>query len=271
MHETASIETTLHYRNPDYVPGDERTRRDPRRVRIHDARPLADRLSLDSNGFILWRQRTAVTDFYDEDQIGTRYRPEVERWITQLTGAERVLTFRWKLRTSAAHKPDPRQEGPAEGVHVDYDLPTVRVFLESIVGAEEAARLRDRRLLLVNVWRGITPVERKPLALCDARTVSPGDLRPSPIRERVPGTAVGSNMVGRQLWGYNLIFNPEHRWYYFPRLQPDEALVFKLCDSDAWRPQLVAHSAIDDPTSAPAAPDRESFEMRTIAIMPAHG
>ena len=51
--------------------------------------------------------------------------------------------------------------------------------------------------------------------------------------------------------GYNLAHNPNHRWCYVPSMRPEEALVFKLCDTDEDRVQWSAHTAFDDPTSPP--------------------
>ena len=58
---------------------------------------------------------------------------------------------------------------------------------------------------------------------------------------------------------------PRHRWWFFPDLTADEALLFKLHDSDhsvAWR---APHTAFEAPYAAQANP-RESVELRTIAF-----
>ena len=47
-------------------------------VAVRDARPLADQLSLDEQGFVLRPHPTAVADFYDEEQLKAVYYPEVE-------------------------------------------------------------------------------------------------------------------------------------------------------------------------------------------------
>jgi hypothetical protein len=60
-------------------------------------------------------------------------------------------------------------------------------------------------------------------------------------------------------------YRPGHRWWYFPDMRVDEALVFKLHDTDhdvAWR---VPHAAFHDEQAAGAHP-RESIELRTIAF-----
>ena len=66
--------------------------------------------------------------------------------------------------------------------------------------------------------------------------------------------------------GLNMAYNPKHEWYYYPQMQPDEALVFRLFDTADPDWHMSGHTAIVDPTSRPGAPKRESFEVRTIAI-----
>jgi len=116
--------------------------------------------------------------------------------------------------------------------------------------------------MLINLWRPITPVERTPLAVCDASTVLREDLFDSEIRG-------GLGDAGRaSLYGFNLAYSADHRWYYVPGMQPEEVLAFKLFDSDPTRVQFTAHSAFTDPTSPPDAAPRESIEVRTISFMP---
>lgn len=263
------VEAELKYRNPATPPAGKAAltsssapnRYDPRRVRIYDARPYTTSLDLERNGFVLVQHATQVTDFFDDAQVRGMYRAEIEHLVASLTGAERVLTFRWKWRHSG-EKVDPRQEDPAQGVHIDYDLETIRHFVRAIAGEADAARLLEMRLVLINVWRPLVPVECKPLALCDAATMSTADQHLAIIRDR------SDEMPDVPMAGYNPSFNSAHHWYYFPHMVPGEALVFKLCDSDSARVQFTAHSTIDDPTSPPGAAPRQSFEIRTIAAIP---
>ena len=120
--------------------------------------------------------------------------------------------------------------------------------------------LAKRRFINMNLWRPIKPVERMPLGICDAQSVSRKDLVPIMISGR-PGDPPGP------FSGYNLAYNPAHRWYYYPNQQPDEVLAFKIFDSDQSRPYLAAHTAFDDPTSRADAPKRLSHEIRTIAFI----
>ena len=56
------------------------------------------------------------------------------------------------------------------------------------------------------------------------------------------------------------------RWFHFPRLSPDEAILIKGYDSAEDVARFAAHSAFDDPASPPDAPERESIETRALVI-----
>ena len=119
------VETSLNFTHPDSdrqlldrIDRSKSVRRfDPRTVQIFDARPIAEKFSLDQNGFALLRRSTAVTDFHDPEQAQRVYYPEIERLIRELTGAERVLAFGAALRTDS---PDRREELRQLGPQVDW-------------------------------------------------------------------------------------------------------------------------------------------------------
>ncbi|HVG50497.1 MAG TPA: CmcJ/NvfI family oxidoreductase, partial [Xanthobacteraceae bacterium] len=239
----------------------------PRTIRIHDARPIARDFSIEKNGFELVTQKTACKDFSDAAHVSTVYFREIEKLIKERTGAERVLIFGPALRTdSPSRGADVRQ--PATAPHVDYSEKMVRYFIGDMLGEAEAERLKSRRVMLINVWRPLRTVERSPLALCDAATVTRDDLVLAYVKGSVASKPGEEPLVSE---GYNVFFNEAQRWYYFPRQQADEVLVFRLCDSDRDAIQLTAHTAFDDPTGGPDAAYRQSYEIRTIAIMPPLG
>jgi hypothetical protein len=83
------------------------------------------------------------------------------------------------------------------------------------------------RFALINVWRNIAdePVATHALALCDAQTVTPGDLS---VFELHYADRVGENYFSKQA--------PGHEWYYYPAMTRDEALLIKQWDSAGpWR------------------------------------
>jgi hypothetical protein len=241
-------------REKSYWPADEHV------MSVESMRPYADALSLEKNGFVLVRQPTAVKNFYDADEVHRVYFPEVIELVKRLNGAEKVIVFGEVARTDATGSTDGQL--PAYGAHIDYGDRSVRDFAGNVLGREEAARWLQGRYVLMNLWRPITPIHRTPLALCDASTVVESDLNDSEVR----GGLMDPDRPS--LFGYNLSYNPQHRWFYAPLMQPDEVLVFKLFDSDHGRIQWTGHTAIDDPATESDAPSRESFEVRTISFFP---
>jgi hypothetical protein len=227
-------------------------------VTIHDVRPEIGQLSFDRNGFVVVDEPTDVTEFTDEAELA-RYCRQTERLVRRLTGADKVVSFGPIIRTNATGAHGHNQ--PAFGAHVDYGARTVADFTRDLLPEEEAERRLEGRHMLINVWRPITMVESAPLALCDASTVKREDLFDSEV---VGGLG---DFNRRSLWGFNLAYTPDHRWYWVPHMQPWEAMVFKLFDSDPGAVQLTAHSAFDDPTAPPDAEPRQSVELRTIAYL----
>jgi hypothetical protein len=116
------------------------------------------------------------------------------------------------------------------------------------------------RFAEINVWRAIRgPIESSPLALCDARSLVVSDI--------VPIDLVCRERVG-EIYGF--LYNPKPRWYYFPRLERDEAILLKCYDSkEDGRARFTAHSAFQDPTSPVDAAPRESIEVRALVFWPA--
>jgi hypothetical protein len=231
---------------------------DDHEMTVTDARPLRKELSVAANGFTLLQHRSAVRDFFDPAQIEQVLVPEVTELAKQINGAARVLAFGPVARTD---DPASRQGRlPSFGAHVDYGRRTIEDITREMLG-EEAGQWLERRVVLMNFWRPIAPVFSSPLALCDASTVEAGDLHPSEVR----GGLMDANRP--PLFGFNLSFNPAHRWYYVPRMQPDELFAFKLYDSEPSVPQWTGHTAIVDPDTPPGAPARQSMEIRTISFI----
>ena len=224
---------------------------------ILDGRAVADKLSLEREGFIFVHHDTKVRDFYDEVEVRSVYYPEIEQLVKETSGAKRVLVFDHTLRSADSAMREAKQiSGPVRNAHNDYTEwsgpQRVRDLLRN-----EADELLKRRFAVVQVWRPIrNPVQREPLAIADARSIG--------TKELIPSSRVYPDRVGEV---YHCTFNPEHRWYYFPNMQRNEAVVFKTFDSSKdGRARWTAHTAFDDPTSPPDAPPRESIEMRTLAF-----
>jgi hypothetical protein len=230
---------------------------DPHTVTLHNGRLVPDGFVLERNGFRFIEHDTRMRDFFDEDEIARIYYPEMEALIKRETGASRVVVFDHTLRTADDEMREAKKiREVVRRVHNDYTEWSGPQRVRDLLG-DEAEGLLEKRFAVVQCWRPIRhPVETFPLALCDARSMTPDDFIIS--ERRYP------NRVGQT---YAVKYNPNHQWYWFPRMRRDEALVFKVFDSAKdGRARWTAHTAFDDPTSPPGARPRESIEIRTLAF-----
>jgi hypothetical protein len=231
---------------------------EPHSLAIHDIRPISETVSLDLEGFALVRQKSSVKDFYDEDEIKNVYYPEAERLIKAATGADRVFIFDHTVRKRVQGVAD-RDGGlrqPVARVHVDHTEKSGPQRVRDLIPGE-AEELLKGRVQIINLWRPIRgPLLDSPLAVCDARTVKSDEL--------VASDLVYPNRVGET---YSVKYNPDHQWFYVPRMTADEALLLKCFDSKTdGRARFAPHSAFIDPTTPADAPPRESIELRTLVF-----
>ena len=187
---------------------------------IHNARLHSDPFVLDREGFRFVRHDTAVADFFDEDQVRRVYYPEIEALVKAESGASRVVVFDHTLRTADDEQREARKiREVVRRVHNDYTEWSGPQRVRDLL-PQEADDLLQRRFAIVQVWRPIRhPVESFPLAICDARSIAPDDFV---VNERRYPNRIGQT--------YAITYNPEHRWYWLPRMRREEALVFKVYD-----------------------------------------
>eukprot|EP00899_Mesostigma_viride_P018356 jgi/Mesvir1/26521/Mv16177-RA.1 len=276
---------------------------------MESGRGSVEPVKLDVHGFELRQSATEHEDFYDKSSVVGKYYPECERIVRAATGASFVAAFDHNVRgrsiTGRSLPGGTTAQGPAPAVHGDYTLtsapqrladlgqpPKVNDVLRSTLGdkpllSEDLCRRvleQGSRFAIINVWRNIRPepVQNSPLGCCDARTVAAEDLVVFELRY---ADRIGEN--------YFVVHNPAHRWFYFPHMTRDEALLIKQWDSagtfarqhggvgDAGHDPVggeddahggdflstfAAHSAFADPTSTPGAPERESIEVRCMVV-----
>jgi hypothetical protein len=256
-----TVDTGVKPVNETFGPNNIRRRvtgeQDVRQITIRDGRPLAGELDLDVTGFEFVEHRTRVRDFFDAEELKRVYYPEVEALVREVSGASRVVAFDHTLRSGDGAEREARLvREPVLNVHNDYTEWSGPQRVRDIL-PDEADKLLKRRFAIIQVWRAINqPIQSNPLAIADARSLAEKDL----IRaeRRYP------NRVGET---YRVGYNPAHRWYYFPRMRRDEALVFKVFDSATdGRARFTAHTSFEDPTTPAGAPARQSIEARTLAF-----
>jgi len=225
-------------------------------MEITDGR-TAGRTTLDENGFVFVEHETAVKDFFDSEELKRVYYPEVAALIKQQSGAKRVQVFDHTLRSGDEAEREARLvREPVLSAHNDYTEWSGPNRVRELL-PEEAESLLKGRFAIIQVWRAINqPIQSNPLAIADAKSIAPEDLL---IAERRYPHRVGQT--------YRLKYSPRHRWFYFPRMRRDEALVFKVFDSQAdGRARFTPHTSFDDPSTPPGAPPRQSIEARALVF-----
>ena len=228
-----------------------------RAVQVLDGRAAAEPFSLERHGFLLVEHPTAVRDFFDAGELQRVYYPEVAALIAQVSGAQRVQVFDHTMRSGDEAEREARLlREPVLSAHNDYTDWSGPNRVREVMGAEAEALLQ-RRFAIIQCWRAINrPIESNPLAIADARSIPAEDLL---VAERRYPHRIGQT--------YRLKYSPGHRWFYFPRMRRDEALVFKVYDSETdGRARFTPHTSFEDPGTPPGAPPRQSIEARALVF-----
>jgi hypothetical protein len=229
----------------------------PTQVEIHNARLLAVPATLDVQGFVRVDKPSAVPDLEDEAQVRQLYYAEADALIREQTGAVKTVIFDHTIRIDQPGREAAGLREPVRYVHNDQTERSAVRRVRDHLPAEEAEQRLQKRFAIINLWRPIgAPVFTTPLAVCDASSIDPADFLPSDLVYR--------DKVGET---FSLRANPNHRWYYYPQLRPEEALLLKIYDSSTHGvARAGAHTAFDDPTTAVDAPPRRSIELRVLVF-----
>jgi hypothetical protein len=232
---------------------------DVREVDIHDGWGMADRLSVDREGFEIHEFDPSFRQFDDEAAILGRFYPQVVDFVQRHTGAREVVVFDHTIRKRMPSdlKVQTEVQRPAVMlVHSDYTVISGPQRVRDIMG-ERAEPLLQRRVAFFNVWKPLYQrVEELPLAMVDAQTHDDGDMLRMDLKYRERTGEI-----------YVMRFGQKHRWMYFPQMQPHHALLLKTYESSTdGRCRFMGHSAFEDPNTPPDAPRRESIEVRTMAF-----
>ncbi|KAF2724492.1 hypothetical protein K431DRAFT_343848 [Polychaeton citri CBS 116435] len=240
-----------------HEPGD-----DAHAVTVTDGWHRADSFSVDKEGFAVlnFTSHYPSDRWHDEDHVHDSFYPEVVELLKQEFGAKRVLVFDHTIRTKVnvakklTQETNTSQRAPVRLVHCDYTAESGPIRVKQLL-PEEANDLLARRVAFFNVWKPLNKVEEQPLAMCDVTSSPPDNYFKLHLRYR---DRSGENYVMR--------YSPEHKWWYFPHMEPDKCIVLKTYESDTDRARFVGHTAFDDPESRPDAPARQSIEIRTICF-----
>jgi hypothetical protein len=253
----------------------------PHAVQIRDGRSIKDHFSLDVHGFVLAPRGSSVRDFFDKEEVDRTYLGEVEDTIKALTGATRVVSRGWMVRTSGDMSRHQRQvvgythqggvQPPASEAHVDF-TPRIAERMASQVYRDTFPEGQGyTRFIATSLWRAFSePPQDWPLALCDARSVGHDEGTPNTLHivDQLPDEKTmlrdipeEESLIAAAIFHYN----PNHRWWYFSNMTRDEVVLLKFHDSDRSKAMRVPHTAFRD-TTFPNAKPRSSIECRSFAF-----
>ena len=252
----------------------------PFKVRVRDGRAIRKHFTLDTHGFVLADRPSAVTDFYNKEEVDRLYPAEVAESVKALTGATFVAPGGWMLRNSGDMSRFKRADGPythqggvqppAGEAHIDTEPSRADRQARAIYERVRPDGPGYKRFIYSSFWRTFSdPPQDCPLAVCDNRSVGDDEGVPNVlyIVDKIPeGEAMFAPMPDADQSAAAIFkYNPAHRWWYFSHMNRDEALLLKFHDSDrsvAWR---TPHTAFWD-TSFPDRKERASIECRSVAF-----
>lgn len=272
-----AVDTTIDYLIPTskvnrrfWAPGKEYNTGEyqPYPVTIRNARLNAEPITLDTHGFCLSSQPSAIVNFRDHDELARDYPAEVIAIARRLTGADLVIPMAGQLRS-----PVISGEGvqpPAAEAHVDFNTQSAQRIARRLYDKAMPDGPGFDRFIAFSLWRTFSAAPQDwPLALCDFRSVGDEDAVANvkvDVDEIPTGDALFAPIEGEEEMTAATIFhnNPAHRWFYFPDMTADEVIFIKFHDSDHDRAWRAPHTAFHDIGRANAV-TRESYEFRAVA------
>jgi hypothetical protein len=239
----------------------------PQNVIVRNAR-LAGPFTLDDHGFCLGHHHTDITDWERNYGPDTPYAGEVGEVAKRLSGADFVVPMGGMIRNS--RKTSATVQPPAAEAHVDFTQRCAERIAGNLYKRANPQGPGFRRFIAFSLWRALSPPPQEmPLALCEGRSVRDDEGTHNTkvdVNEIPTGDALFAPIEGEENMSAATILHhsPDHRWWYYPDMIPDEVIFIKFYDSDhrtAWR---CPHTAFRD-SSRPDANERRSIEFRAIA------
>jgi len=224
-------------------------------ILVHDIRAdhAAGETSLERSGFTLEKHKTAVRDFRDEAHVADVYYREIEDVVARVTGAHRVFARSHLIRTET---PIDFNDGYARFVHCDYNMKRLEEMSEAVLAQYGVEPRPNWVYAWFNTWQPFDhPAINNPLAFIDWQTLPEDDVIDYFYTGRNQDSLVAAP-----------VYNPDHRWCYFPDMTPDEILVFKQMDGRRINSVYCPHTSFDVPNTPEDSPPRRSCEGRLLAV-----
>jgi hypothetical protein len=224
-------------------------------VEIQNGRKDGTR-SVDIQGFQFLNHVSSVTEYHNDTLVKEVFYEEVKDILLQnVPGAKRVEIFDHTRRASTADlRKDLNCREPSAIIHNDYTAKSANKRLNDML-PDEAQVLSKKRFAIVNLWRSIAgTVQSVPMAFCDSTSI---DIQQDLVSvKRLANDRIGELQMA--------LHSPRHRWYYFPLMTSEEAVIFKTFDSEASVNQFTLHTALDG--VGDASVPRQSIEIRAFVF-----
>ena len=265
MSNTSLVSTKVRYINSEWKGRDEAPRigsKESRRentayqdINVHDARPriIKDEIGLEKTGFTLVENVSSCSNFRDEKVIKEIYLPEMRNLICQVTGAAAAYHYGFLVRTE---KPVDFNDGYARFVHCDYNVERIESMSHDVLRDNGVEPKKGELYAWFNTWQPFdNPAINNPLAFIDAGSLPREDVIDYYYTGRNRDSLVAAP-----------VYNPNHRWCYFPEMTIDEVIILKQMDQRPDRVLYCPHTSFDNPTAESEAPPRRSIETRVLAV-----
>ncbi|MFN0027058.1 MAG: CmcJ/NvfI family oxidoreductase [Acidimicrobiales bacterium] len=225
-------------------------------VLVQDARAATGEFGLELSGFAL-RAHPATDVGATNAEARASYREAMLELVRQESGATRTVLFADLVRTE-----DTTDFNTAYSrfVHCDYNLASTRRMSHDLLRHRGLQPDDAASYAWYNTWQPFDhDATQNPLAVLDVRSLDASDIIPY----RYSGYS-GEDGEGGLVSAP--VFNPLHRWYFYPDMTPSEVLLTKQLDLRPGHTQQCPHTSFLDDTRAADTPPRRSIETRILAI-----
>jgi hypothetical protein len=195
---------------------------------VADIRGFDSPPTLEREGFMLANLRLDIGEERDPEAIHAVYQPLLHEYLTELTGAPKIVVKKPMLRWSDRGAPAGLygSQIPARYVHCDFDANSFHQMARDVIADDpERDRWLAGRYACVQTWRALSPPPQDmPLAVVDRRTLRKEDLV---LAWNILGPA-GKEQKHKN---YTYRHSPGHSWAYISNMTSEETLVFMGYDS----------------------------------------
>ena len=239
-------------------------------VNVLDAREQQD-VGLHKSGFQLEHSPSKINDFYDPEEVTNVYYEECKTIARKLTGAHTAFTYDHIIREpgkqlSAGGTGNVQTEtggnrggGYINTVHMDY---TDNTTWDKYLGLHGEKVPAANHVYALNFWRPISSsVDDNPLAVCDARTVRTEHLQETVVYG-YGAESYSWHDIGIET--FSVSASDQQRWYYYPKMTPEDVLIIKSYDSDGVIGTTCPHASFSHPE--PKGEPRRSIELRVLCF-----